>query len=130
MRGSGMHRAEHDLKAIMYPAEGTNHILRIIRGNKIHLTQNPSEWNNDSTSNQSRLPLLTQLKCGAAYNTHHDVKQQPLVNIAPVDGMISFVTKSPRGMVSWISILQILFTTLNFNILCFSMSSNDQISKI
>ena len=44
MRGSNMHKAEHDLKAIMYPAYSTHHKLCIIIENKIQLTQNPSEW--------------------------------------------------------------------------------------
>ena len=43
MRGSIMHKVERDLRAIMYPAYGTHHSLRIIRGNKIQLTKNPSE---------------------------------------------------------------------------------------
>ena len=43
MRGSNIHKAEHDLKAIMYPAYGTHDRLRIIGGNKIQTTQDPSE---------------------------------------------------------------------------------------
>ena len=39
-----MHKTEHDLEAIMYPVYGTHHRLRIVRGNNIQLTQNPSEW--------------------------------------------------------------------------------------
>ena len=35
MRGGSMHKAEHDLHILMYPAYGTHH-----RGNKIQLTQN------------------------------------------------------------------------------------------
>ena len=38
-----MLKAEDDLEAIMYPAYGTHHRLRIIRGNKIRLTQDPFE---------------------------------------------------------------------------------------
>ena len=37
------HKSEQDLKAIMYPAYGTHHRLRIISGTEIQLTQNPSE---------------------------------------------------------------------------------------
>ena len=44
MRGRCMHKVEHDLKTIMYPAYGTHHKLRTIKGIKIHLTQNPSEF--------------------------------------------------------------------------------------
>ena len=44
MRGISMHKVEHDIKAIMYPANGTHHRLCTIRGNTIQLTQNPSEW--------------------------------------------------------------------------------------
>ena len=44
LKGSSMPKAEHDLRAIMYPAYGTHHRLRTIRGNKIQLTQNRSEW--------------------------------------------------------------------------------------
>ena len=39
-----MDKAEHNFKTIVYPAHGTQHRLWTIRGNKIHLTQNPSEW--------------------------------------------------------------------------------------
>ena len=39
-----MHKSEHGLKAIMYPAYGTHHRLSIIRANKNLVTQNPSEW--------------------------------------------------------------------------------------
>ena len=44
MRVSNMHKAEYDLKAIMYPANGTHYRLRTIRENKIQLTKNISEW--------------------------------------------------------------------------------------
>ena len=37
-----MHKAEHDLKAIMYPAHGKHHRLCILRGNNIQLTQKHS----------------------------------------------------------------------------------------
>ena len=36
-----MHKAEHDIKAIIYPAYGTRHGLDSIRGNEIQLTHNP-----------------------------------------------------------------------------------------
>ena len=50
MKESSMHKAEHDLKAIMYPAYST-HRLRTIRGNEIQLTQNLSElWKQGSES--------------------------------------------------------------------------------
>ena len=39
-----MFKAEHDLKAIVYPAYGTHKRLCTIRGDKIQLTQNQSEW--------------------------------------------------------------------------------------
>ena len=39
-----MHKTEHDLKAIMHHAYGTHHRVRSIKGNKIQLNQNPSEW--------------------------------------------------------------------------------------
>ena len=38
-----MHIAEHDHKAIMYPAYGT-HRLRTIIGNEIQLSHSQSEW--------------------------------------------------------------------------------------
>ena len=34
-----MHKAEHNLKAIMHPAYGTHHRVRTIRRNEIQLTQ-------------------------------------------------------------------------------------------
>ena len=39
----GKSKTGHDRKVIMYPAYGTHHRLRTVRGNKIQLTQNPSE---------------------------------------------------------------------------------------
>ena len=48
---SNMQNAEHDLKGIMYPAYGTHHRLRTIRGNKsskprIHLNDNTGSTGN------------------------------------------------------------------------------------
>ena len=43
MRVNIMHKAQHDLMAIMSPASSTHHKLRTIRGIKIQLIQNQSE---------------------------------------------------------------------------------------
>ena len=61
MRGSTMHEAEHDHKAIMYAAYGTHHRLYTIRRNKIQPTKNPSD--------QSKLHIRTQFKWGAGYHS-------------------------------------------------------------
>ena len=44
MRVNTMHKAQHDLKAIMSPANSTHHNLRTIRQIEIQLIQNQTEW--------------------------------------------------------------------------------------